>query len=100
MKSHSRLFSRWLISTLLLLFFVYYPLKAQTSFEISGDITSDATWSADTVRIVGDINVLGEVILTIMPGTRIKFMRKELPGGIYLIELKGPKILRGRMVID
>ena len=43
-----------------------------TSVNKSGNITSDETWSADTVRVTGELTVAGGRTLTINPGTRVE----------------------------
>ena len=46
---------------------------AQTSIEVSGEIVTDTTWSADIVKVTGDITVINDKTLTIEPGTIIEF---------------------------
>lgn len=47
--------------------------QAQTSIEVEGVISADTTWSADTIKITGDVEVQSGVTLTIEPGTRVEF---------------------------
>jgi parallel beta-helix repeat protein len=47
-------------------------LSGQIIF-VSGDIPTDTTWTADTVKVTGDITVQDDVTLTILPGTVIQF---------------------------
>ncbi len=41
--------------------------------EVSGDITTDTVWDADTVRVTGDVTVLHPATLTVVPGARVVF---------------------------
>ncbi len=41
--------------------------------EVSGEITENTIWDTDTVKVVGDVNVNNEVILTINPGVIVEF---------------------------
>ncbi len=40
---------------------------------VSGNISADTSWTADTVQVTGDITVLDNVTLTILPGTVVRF---------------------------
>ena len=51
--------------------------------DVSGNISSDTTWSADTVRVTGDITVDDTVTLTISPGTMVEFQ------GHYKLDVRG-----------
>jgi len=64
-------------------------LNAQTSITVEGEITADTTWSADTVKVTGDLVINDDVIVTIEPGTRIEFQ------GFYEMEVKGTVIAEG-----
>ncbi len=46
---------------------------AQTTIEVSGDITENTIWEDDTLKVTGDITVLDDITLTINPETYIKF---------------------------
>jgi len=58
-------------------------LFAQSSITVEGEITADTTWSADTVKVTGDLVINDNVILTIAPGTRVEFQ------GHYNIKVEG-----------
>ncbi|MCD4829524.1 MAG: T9SS type A sorting domain-containing protein [Candidatus Cloacimonetes bacterium] len=47
-----------------------FPQTAGT-VQVSGDIQIDTFWSADTVRVVGDVHVLPEINLTILPDVTV-----------------------------
>ncbi|KPK83603.1 MAG: hypothetical protein AMS27_12420 [Bacteroides sp. SM23_62_1] len=51
--------------------------------EVSGDIAADTTWSADTVKVTGDVTVQDDITLTIIPGTYVEFQ------GYYSLRVKG-----------
>lgn len=62
-------------------------LISQTIF-VSGDINSNTIWSADTVKITGDINVAQGVILTVEPGTYVEtqgYFKINISGSIRAI---------------
>ena len=42
-----------------------------STIEVSGDITENTSWTDDTVRLTGHVNVLKGVTLTILPGTHV-----------------------------
>jgi len=46
---------------------------ARTSIEVSGDVTEDTVWSADTVRVLGPVTVAHGVSLGVSAGTRVEF---------------------------
>jgi hypothetical protein len=56
---------------------------------ISGEITADTTWSADTVKVIGDILVQDDITLTIDPGTYVEFQ------GHYTLEIRGTLLAVG-----
>ncbi len=59
---------------LILLFLVFCSctkLIAQTIY-VSGTIAPNTTWSADTVKVTGDLYIGSGVVLTITPGTYIE----------------------------
>lgn len=64
-------------------FFLIQLSTAQPSIQLSGEITSDTTLSADTVKVTGDILVHDDAILTIASGTYIEFQ------GWYTILVEG-----------
>ena len=64
---------------------------AQTSIEVSGEITADTTWVADKVKVKGDITVMKGVTLTISPGTYVEFQ------GHYELLIKGNLIAKGEV---
>ena len=41
--------------------------------DVSGSISEDTVWSAETVRVVGDVTVEDGVTLTIAPGVLVEF---------------------------
>lgn len=45
----------------------------EDSIDVWGDIESDATWEADTVRVLGDLTILEGVNLSVAPGCRVEF---------------------------
>lgn len=57
--------------------------NAQSVIEVSGMISQDTVWQSDTVKVVGDITVPGNITLTINPGTYIKVQ------GYYGFEISG-----------
>jgi len=54
-----------------------------SSIQFSGTIDEDTIWQADTVQVVGDIEINNNVVLTIFPSTRVEFQ------GYYFIEVNG-----------
>lgn len=64
---------RYLLANSLIIFIAFTPSFAQTSIEVSGNIDSDTTWTADTVKVTGKVTILDDVTLTIEPGTIIQF---------------------------
>jgi len=55
---------------------------------VSGDINSNTTWGADTIKITGDINVLPGIVLAVEPGTYIEsqgYYRINVAGSIKAI---------------
>ena len=51
-----------------ILLFSFQIINAQ-NFQFQGNITSDTTWSADTLEITGDVLIDSNVTLTVLPGT-------------------------------
>ncbi|MFC2081354.1 right-handed parallel beta-helix repeat-containing protein, partial [Bacteroidota bacterium] len=63
-----------LVVLICLFFFATDQILAQpTTIEVSGDITENTTWLDDTVKVLGDVTVNNNVILTISPGTYVEF---------------------------
>ncbi|HEC43512.1 MAG TPA: T9SS type A sorting domain-containing protein [Bacteroides sp.] len=89
MKTISRLFGSLPILPFLTIILFSNLAYSQTSIDISGNITSDTIWSADTVRVIGDIKILDDVTLTIEPGTRIEFQ------GYFWIHITGTLLAIG-----
>ena len=56
---------------------------------VQDTISSDVTWSADTVKVTDNIIVLDDVTLTINPGTRVEFQ------GSYYMYIQGTIIAEG-----
>ncbi len=56
---------------------------SQVSYEVCGNISTNTTWTADTVRICGNTHVLDNVTLTIHPGVYVKFL------DAYTLEVSG-----------
>ena len=54
----------------------------QDYIEVSDTIWSDVTWSADTVKVVGNVHVPDDIILTIEPGTCVEF---QGPYQLYIL---------------
>jgi len=57
--------------------------KNKESIEITEDIDSDTCWDADTVKIMDNITVNDEVLLTVSPGTKVEF------AAFYHIKVEG-----------
>lgn len=72
---------RWILF-IILVFDSMTQLLSQTIL-VSGDINSNTTWSADTVKLTGDVNVLPGVLLAVEPGTYIESQ------GYYRINVAG-----------
>lgn len=47
--------------------------RKRSSIEVSGTIDENTIWQVDTVRVVGDVTIENDVILTIQAGTEIEF---------------------------
>ena len=50
-----------------------HDLARRDVIDVSGLISVDTVWDADTVRVVGDVTVTDGAILTIVPGVRVEF---------------------------
>jgi|WetSurMetagenome_2_1015567.scaffolds.fasta_scaffold07045_5 hypothetical protein len=71
-----------------LIFFVFIVFLSTTNslsqtIIVSGIISSNTTWSADTVKIIGDVTVESGVLLTITQGTYVESQ------GYYKIDVLG-----------
>ncbi len=68
-------------------------ISGQSTIYIQGPIPGDTTWSADTVKVTGDITVNGT--LTIEPGTYVEFQGyySILADSIYAVGTKTDSIL-------
>lgn len=67
--------------------------KAQTEIEVTGTITEDTTWNADTTYILNQKVVVAQgATLTIEAGTVIKAYEGEAPNVSMLVIAKGAKI--------
>jgi predicted outer membrane repeat protein len=64
-------------------------IRDRDPVEVSGEITGSEVWSADTVLVVGDVNVLPEAQLTIAAGVVVQF------SGYFQIEVLGSMIAQG-----
>jgi hypothetical protein len=73
--------SRFILFTVVWLIFTFQS-KSQTIF-VYGTITTNTTWSADTVKIIGNITVESGVLLTITQGTYVEVQ------GYYKIDVLG-----------
>ncbi len=61
-----------------------YEVQAEPSMiYISGDITEDTTWGADTIKVISDITVIDGKTLTIDPGVYVEFQ------GAYMLIVQG-----------
>ena len=80
-------YTLYIITTLILL---ASSVFSQTIY-VSGDITTNTTWAADTVKITGDVSVLDTVTLTINPGTYIEFQ------GYFEIQISGRLLAVGNV---
>jgi len=58
---------------LILLFIGSLSFAQKTSIEVSGSIFDNTVWSADTVKITGDITLEAGINLTIEPGVVVEF---------------------------
>lgn len=66
-----------------------FNLYVKKSNDFLGNITEDLTWSADTINILGNIQIDNGVTLTVNPGTYVRSM------GNYKIDVKGCLIAEG-----
>lgn len=73
--------------TIALLLFISINGNSQT-IEVSGEISQNTTWQADTVKITDDVFVLENASLSIMPGTYVEaqgFYKIQVAGSIWAI---------------
>jgi len=66
--------------------------QPRTSTTVSGNITSDETWSADTVLVEGEVTVDDGVTLTIDPGVYVEFQ------GHYKLNVQGRLLAIGTVL--
>ncbi|HEX2866187.1 MAG TPA: right-handed parallel beta-helix repeat-containing protein [Ignavibacteriales bacterium] len=75
------------MKNILLFSFLFFILNFEfifaRSIDVSGTISENTTWQADTVRVNGDLTVLDNVKLTVMPHTVVMFT------GPYKIDCQG-----------
>ncbi|HEY9114434.1 MAG TPA: T9SS type A sorting domain-containing protein [Bacteroidales bacterium] len=71
-----------IICLLIIIIGISLQSKSQ-SIEVSGIISENTNWEADTIKIVGDISIENEVLLTISPGVYIEAQ------GYYKIDVGG-----------
>lgn len=73
----------------LLLGLIYFSLTSFGQIVKSGTISSNQTWSADTIKVTGNITINNGITLTINPGVFIEFQ------GYYSIDVKGRIVALG-----
>jgi len=57
----------------LLIFFLLISLSSKSqTIEVSGSINTNTNWDADTVKIIGDVTVEQDVLLSVSPGVYIE----------------------------
>ena len=81
-----------LISRFCILLLLYPTANAQTIKEVSGEINQNTVWSDDIIKLMGDVTVADDITLT--------NDRDGLDKGIYIIELRGDKVYRGKMGVE
>jgi parallel beta-helix repeat protein len=74
--------SYFLLSLLMTFNSICQSIAAQI-IEVSGDITENTTWSADKIKITGNVTISDNVTLTIEPGTIVEFQ------GYYWLKIAG-----------
>ncbi len=74
--------------TLLLMLFALASFT-QTVITRSGTITTSETWSADTIKVTGDITIPDGITLSINPGTYVEVQ------GYYRINIQGRILAQG-----
>lgn len=85
---NSNIYLRCLVPVLFS-FIIYNNSRAQTTIEVSGNITENTTWEDDTIKVTGDVVVNENITLTVEPGTWVKFQ------GNYGIEINGYLVAEG-----
>jgi len=65
------------------------PSGRRDEIIVSGPVTTDTHWKADTVRVIGNVTVEDGVTLTIVPGARVVFE------DYYRLEVQGTLIAAG-----
>lgn len=86
---------RRIFFTSLALFIGLSGIKSQTIY-VSGNISSNTTWNADTVKITGDVTVGAGVVLTVNPGTYVEvqgYHRITVGGSVKAIGTKTDTIV-------
>lgn len=84
-----------LITFLVIIIFSTIKVNA-TSISVSGAISSNTTWSADTVKVAGNITVQDGVVLTINSGVLVQFQgyyNLAVQGAVSAIGLKNKPII-------
>ena len=81
----------------LLIFFllISFSSKSQT-IEVIGSINVNTNWDVDTVKIIGDVTVENDVLLTISPGVYVEsqgYYRLNVAGKINAIGLPNDSII-------
>lgn len=51
-------------------------IRDESNIIVEGDISQNTTWITDTINVVGDVNILSGVTLTIQPNTVVRFADK------------------------
>ncbi len=59
------------------------------ALEVSGPVTTDTVWDADTVRVLGDVSVAEGVTLTVPAGVHVEF------SDYYALTISGRLLARG-----
>ncbi|MCF8297349.1 MAG: immunoglobulin domain-containing protein [Saprospiraceae bacterium] len=77
--------------TIAIVFLCAISTKA-INITVSSDISSNTTWSADTVKVTDDITINKNKTLTISPGTYVEFQ------GHYKLEVKGQLLAQGTAI--
>lgn len=62
---------------------------ATARLEVSGELTVDTLWDADTIAVTGDVGVADGVTLSIVPGVRVEF------AGPYRLDVQGRVLALG-----
>ncbi len=73
-----------------------YSHGTRSSIEVSGMISEDTIWDADTVKVVGDVEVLSGATLTIPAGVKVEFQdfySLQIQGSIQALGEANNKVL-------